>query len=167
MNLGYILKRVRNIRGYSLTELSVKTGMSKSSLSNIENNKNNPTVDTLSKICDALNISTTKLLSLSKEFDTSEICEGECDHSDYDLDEAINECLIQDKDMHQWGLLVRPKKVINEIATAEEAVKFILSQPSVGDYGNFDVNKLSDKDKINFANDLLEMIKVIGPKYKK
>lgn len=167
MNLGYILRRIRSIKGFSLTELSIKTGISKSSLSNIENNKNNPTIDTLSKICDALEVETNKVLDVRKDMDSNEIREDFFDYSDYDLDEIINDYVIKNKNTYQCGLLFSPKHVINEITTAEDAVKFILSQPSVGDYGNFDIDKLSDEDKINFANDLLDMIKMISPKYNK
>lgn len=161
MNLGYILRRIRNIKRYSLTDLSSKTGLSKASLSNIEIGKNNPTIDTLNKICNALEISTTQLLSLIDEIDTSKISVDE-----ENIDATIIKYLINDQEHSNSNLLANDYSSLDKFNSAEESVKFILSQPSVGDYGNFDVNKLTDEDKINFANDLLEMIKLLSGKYR-
>ncbi|MGL5149514.1 MAG: helix-turn-helix domain-containing protein [Clostridium sp.] len=158
MYLGYILRRARSLKGYSLIELSLKTGVSKSALSNIENNKNNPTIDTLTKICDALDIETTSVISLNKDLEANLKPNGS-----KNIDGIIDDCIVNSSSSYN----IASKEITNEITTAEDAVKFILSHPSVADYGNFDVNKLSDKDKINFANDLLDMIRMISPKYKK
>lgn len=54
-----------------------------------------------------------------------------------------------------------------EFKSAQEAMKFILEQPVVMGYGGFDVKKLSDKDLIDFANDLLIQLKNLGYKYKR
>lgn len=55
----------------------------------------------------------------------------------------------------------------HEFKSAQEAMKFILEQPVVMGYGGFDVKKLSDKDLIDFANDLLIQLKNLGYKYKR
>ena len=50
-----ILKAERQFRGLSLTEISERTGISKSAISKLENNDDaNPTINTLSKYADAL-----------------------------------------------------------------------------------------------------------------
>lgn len=49
----------------------------------------------------------------------------------------------------------------------EDAIKFILKQPSVMDFGGFDINKLKDEEILEFANDLLNQLKLLGLKYKK
>jgi transcriptional regulator with XRE-family HTH domain len=54
--LGKKLKRVRRERGYSLDELARRSGFSKSFLSQIENGKNSPSIASLKKITDALDI---------------------------------------------------------------------------------------------------------------
>ena len=51
--------------------------------------------------------------------------------------------------------------------TPEEAIKFILEQPTIMGYGGFDVNKLSNADLMNFANDLLKQLKLLSYKYKR
>ncbi|MFW5790850.1 MAG: cupin domain-containing protein [Bacillota bacterium] len=55
-NLGIKIKKIRKNRGYSLTQLSELTGLSVGYLSNVERNKNSPTVSSLRKIVDALGI---------------------------------------------------------------------------------------------------------------
>lgn len=55
------LKEVLDEKDMSLVSLSEKTGIEKGNLSAIANNKKNPTVETLSKIASALEISVTEL----------------------------------------------------------------------------------------------------------
>lgn len=52
-----------------------------------------------------------------------------------------------------------------QFKSAEEAMKFILEQPVIMGYGGFDAKKLSDKELISFANDLLIQLKNLGYKY--
>jgi len=50
-----ILKTERELRGLSLADISDRTGISKSAISKLENNRDaNPTINTLSKYADAL-----------------------------------------------------------------------------------------------------------------
>lgn len=55
--LGTKLKSIRKDRGYSLEDLARRTGFSKSFLSQIENGKNSPSIASLKKITQALEIS--------------------------------------------------------------------------------------------------------------
>src|ERR1700761_3732742 len=56
------LRRLRIARRLSLSELARATGMSKATLSGIENGRANPTVETLAGLAGALRISVTELL---------------------------------------------------------------------------------------------------------
>lgn len=51
--------------------------------------------------------------------------------------------------------------------TAEEAMQFILKQPAIMGFGGFDTTKMSDEEVIEFANELLNQMKLISYKYKK
>lgn len=51
--------------------------------------------------------------------------------------------------------------------TAQEAAEFILKQPAVAAYGGFDVTKMSDNELMDFANELLRQLKLLGYKYNK
>lgn len=127
MNIGDILKNRRNELGLSLAKLRDLTGLSKSTLSDIENGKSNPKIATLEKICDALN--------------------------------------IEIKDVLENEQIQKNENTYFDTATA--AMEFILSQPSIMAYGGFDIRNMSDKDKIDFANDLLQQLKLLSYKYKK
>lgn len=52
-------------------------------------------------------------------------------------------------------------------STPEEAVKFLLEQNVIMGFGGFDIDKLSDEEKIEFANELLGQLKLLSYKYKK
>lgn len=49
----------------------------------------------------------------------------------------------------------------------QDAIKFILSQPTIMGFGGFDINKMSDEDVMDFANDLLHHLELLSYKYKK
>ena len=55
----------------------------------------------------------------------------------------------------------------HEFTTPEEAISFLLSQEVIMGFGGFDIDKLSDEDKIQFANELLGQLKLLSYKYKK
>lgn len=51
--------------------------------------------------------------------------------------------------------------------TAEAAIQFILKQPALAAYGGYDINEMSDEEIIEFANELLNQLKLLGFKYKR
>lgn len=55
----------------------------------------------------------------------------------------------------------------NSIKTPSQAMEFILKQPTLMAYGGYNINKMSDNDLIDFANDLLKQLELISYKYKK
>lgn len=61
------LKEVLDEKNMSLVSLSEKTGIEKGNLSAIANNKKNPTVETLSKIANALEIPMWQLFASPEE----------------------------------------------------------------------------------------------------
>lgn len=61
MNIGTKIKQIRNSKNMSLEELSKKSGISLTELSNIENNKCKPTVVTIKKISKAFDYDYDKL----------------------------------------------------------------------------------------------------------
>ncbi|MPN60139.1 hypothetical protein SDC9_207864 [bioreactor metagenome] len=54
-----------------------------------------------------------------------------------------------------------------EFKTPEAAMQFILKQPAIMGYGGFDTEKMSDDEIIEFANELLNQLKLLSYKYKK
>ncbi|MCF6461460.1 XRE family transcriptional regulator [Clostridium sp. Cult3] len=54
-----------------------------------------------------------------------------------------------------------------EFETPEEAMKFILEQNVIMGFGGFDVNKMDDDEVVDFANELLNQLRILSYKYKK
>jgi transcriptional regulator with XRE-family HTH domain len=57
MSLGETIRNIRKSKGYSIMKVKELTGLSKSTISDLENDKSSPTADTLQKIAIALNVS--------------------------------------------------------------------------------------------------------------
>jgi transcriptional regulator with XRE-family HTH domain len=67
--IGDVLKRTRTIYGYKASEMSSMLGISKSYLSEIENNKKQPSLDLLKRYSDILGIKLSSLILLSEDFE--------------------------------------------------------------------------------------------------
>ena len=55
--IGKQIKTYRKQKGYKIANMVEETGINKSNYSQIENGKVNFTIDSLSKVCDVLNLS--------------------------------------------------------------------------------------------------------------
>lgn len=66
--IGDILKRTRAIYGYKANEMSVALGISTSYLSEIENNKKQPSLEILQKYADIYDMKLSSLILLSENF---------------------------------------------------------------------------------------------------
>lgn len=144
--IGEKLKELRNLNNISLRSLSEKSGISKSTLSDIENNKTNPTTNTLKKIAAAFNIDVEDL------FKAEPITDNDLEKWDKNSEQVKEEV-----ELYETG----------EFKTAEAAMQFILKQPAIMGYGGFDAEKLSKEEIIEFANELLNQLQLLGLKYKK
>lgn len=138
MNIGSKIKEYRNNRGLTQVELATKANISRSYLSDVENNRYNASVETLTSIAQALTVPVSALL---------EEWNKQCDSTQ----------LKEEVTLFETG----------EFNTPEAAIKFILKQPAIMGYGGFDVNKMSAEEIIEFANELLNQLKLLGYKYKK
>jgi len=54
-----------------------------------------------------------------------------------------------------------------EFTTPEEAMQFILQQPTLMAFGGYDLDTMNGDELIEFANELLRQFKLISYKYKK
>lgn len=138
--LGDNIKKLRLENKLTLAKLSELSGVGQSTINDIENGKaKNPKTDTLTKLANALDVSINELL---------------CQQWD---DSFNTNQLKEETALYETG----------EFKTAEAAMKFILKQPAIMGYGGFNVNEMSDEDIISFANELLNLIKMLAPKYNK
>ncbi|MFO7963831.1 MAG: XRE family transcriptional regulator [Desulfobacterales bacterium] len=63
MNIGPMIRRHRKDRRLTLKTVAAKAGISEGFLSQVENNVNSPSVDTLIKVCNAIGINAGDLLN--------------------------------------------------------------------------------------------------------
>ena len=63
MNVGLRIKELREIKGFTVNKLANLAGISQSYLRDVELGNKNPTVETLSYFCDALDISLQEFFS--------------------------------------------------------------------------------------------------------
>lgn len=70
--IGDMLKRMRVIYGYKAGEMSSKLGISASYLSEIENNKKQPSLELLQKYANVYGIRLSSLILLSENMDEAE-----------------------------------------------------------------------------------------------
>lgn len=144
--LGILLKEKRSEMGLSLRDAANLVGVSHTYLSILEKAKDPrssspivPTIETLQMISKAYNINTNILLTLAG-------------YDDITINKNESKTHIEST---------------HEFTTPEEAISFLLSQEVIMGFGGFDIDKLSDEDKIQFANELLGQLKLLSYKYKK
>ncbi|NFQ67344.1 helix-turn-helix domain-containing protein [Clostridium sporogenes] len=212
---GENIKRIREDKELGVNELSRLSGVNASYISAMERGeKENPTITTLNKIADALEVPLDyltrksakamiedKLKELGITFEElsnktnipvtffSKLDDIIPDESDYKKIQAtawalniepidlVNALHRQEPPVYDWTKfdkkLNQNKEEKNasletgEFTTPQAAMQFILKQPSIMGFGGFDASKMSDQDIIDFANELLNIIKMLGPKYNK
>ncbi|MBS5824637.1 MAG: helix-turn-helix domain-containing protein [Clostridium argentinense] len=160
--LGENIKRIRENKKLGLNETARKAGISGSYLSDIEKGKKqNPSMDTLKSISKALDTTIDELLQV--EPITQENLK-ECNEEHSNLKESKGP-LVSGSCLK--GAL-RSKLIEQESFTdAQEAIQLILKRPSVMKFGGFDVDKLTEEEIVEFANELLNQLKILSYKYKK
>jgi len=65
MDVGTQIKKLRKEKGFTLRKLAEETGLSTGFLHNVENDINSPTISSLWKVCQALNVNIYELLQPS------------------------------------------------------------------------------------------------------
>ncbi|WP_353096394.1 helix-turn-helix transcriptional regulator [Tissierella praeacuta] len=105
-----------------------------------------PTIDTLKLISDAYNLDINILLPLAG-------------YTDIVINSNDNKNIKPNDNKAQ--------QLPDSFETPEEAIQFLLEQNVIMGFGGFDIDKLSDEEKIEFANELLGQLKLLSYKYKK
>lgn len=82
---------------------------------------------------------------------------------------SINETWLMgiSEDIKRNKLVTNPVTDDNEFTTFDDAMLFIIKSPYASAYGGYDLDKLSEEEVINFANELAEMFKIAAKHYKK
>jgi XRE family transcriptional regulator of biofilm formation len=96
--IGKNISNIRKQRGFTLSELSERTGISKSYLSNIERSlKQNPSIHVMERIASVLNVDLKTLLKISMDVEIKDNLEKEWLDFISDLEKSgIDKARIQD-----------------------------------------------------------------------
>jgi len=139
--LGKRIRELRNSHNMTIKELSEKSGVGQSTISEIETGvAKNPKSETLSKLASALNVTVDGLLAEK-----------------------------WDDEYNPNGELAKQVKFIESLKlnNPEEALKFILAQPAFMAYGGYDLNDLTEEEIMELANDMLLAMRLSVEKMKR
>jgi len=154
MSLGQNIRILRKKKGYSIMKVKELTGLSKSTISELETDKTSPTVETLQKIAKALELPVEELFK-DQAF------------SHNSLDTPNNDFNFEKEAKAHDNKLVLPMAIIPlEFSNPEEARSYIKMHKMFSS-DDFNPNNLSDVEILEFANALLEQMKMVSYKYKK
>lgn len=88
MNIGKKIKKYRKEKGLTQLDLATKSNMSRSYLADVENNRYNPSVDTIKSIANALDV---PMEEFFKEGEEAEVILNEKDEKD--IEKALSSTL--------------------------------------------------------------------------
>lgn len=138
--IGKNLNKLREDKKLGVNELSRLADVNASYISAIENgSKNNPSPKILNKLADALEVDI-------REFYRDDKLEELSTHNSSSKDEL---------------------RFMESLNSPEEALKFILSQPSFMAYGGYDLSKMTEEELMGLANDMLFAMRLSLEKRKK
>lgn len=101
--IGNNIKEYRKRRGLSLSELSERSGISKSYISNIERNLHqNPSIQIMNKIASVLNVELEDLLIPGESFKTDSLVETEW----LDFIQELKNSGIEKEHIHEYKTLI-------------------------------------------------------------
>ncbi|WGX74852.1 MULTISPECIES: helix-turn-helix domain-containing protein [Paraclostridium] len=136
-SFGKRFKEERLLKRLTQEQLGDKFHVKKSSISRYENDKQMPEVSLLKQFATFFGVSIDYLLCKTDDKLETENCSSE----------KSTDC----------------NRKVNKFETAQEALEFILQQPSLMNYG---VPDLTDEELVEFANDLLQHIEYLSFKYR-
>ncbi|MCY9664517.1 helix-turn-helix domain-containing protein [Paenibacillus alginolyticus] len=109
--IGQNISSIRKQRGYTLSELSERTGISKSYLSNIERNlKQNPSIHVMEKIALVLKVDLKTLLKIAADVETNQ----QLDQEWMDFISDLKQSGIDKERIHEFKILIEFMKWNND-----------------------------------------------------
>ena len=139
-----IILRIRDLRnefGLTQEELGKKIGQTKSNISKYETGSLEPGIDTLRELAKIFNVSLDYLMGAS------------------DIRNPYQSNIIKTNNKEE-------DLVPEEFTNADEARAYVNKHQIFGS-GGFDADKLDDDEILEFANALLEQMKMVSYKYRK
>ncbi|WP_454053411.1 helix-turn-helix domain-containing protein [Clostridium sp. Marseille-Q7071] len=158
--IGERIKELRKENGITQEELAKNIDVSTSMVGMYETNARKPSYEVLIKIAKYFGVSTDYLLNTEEKLDAAMNSLNKINH-------MTKETLAPKHKGTNKNDVDKELCDIDQFSTAEEAMQFILKQPSVMGFGGFDINAMSEDEILDFANELLNQLKILSYKYKK
>ena len=146
--LGERLRISRDAKGVTQIQTSKDIKINNKTLSGYERNVSEPDFDTIKVLAEYYDVSLDYLMGKSNI------------KNPYNQVPGRQARRLLDKEITALDLP-------NVFKTPEEAIKFILEQNVIMSFGGFDIDKLTDDEIVEFANSLLEHLKLLSLKYRK
>jgi XRE family transcriptional regulator of biofilm formation len=109
--MGNNIFKIRKQRGFTLSELSERTGISKSYLSNIERNlKQNPSIHVMEKIADVLKVDIKTLLEIAVDAEIKQLYEEEW----MDFIRDLKKSGVDKERIHEYKIVIEFMKWHND-----------------------------------------------------
>ncbi len=161
MHIGENIKYFRRALHLTQQQLAEKASISRSYLADVEKNRYNPSLDTMKKIAEALGIHPSELLD--KEIET--------DRKPENYYKTVNNGLVKEVETNGYEITKDKQQVQNmdvpEIFTDAEEAKNYVKRHKIFASEGFDVIRLTDEEILEFANALLDQMKMVSYKYKR
>lgn len=153
ITIGDRIKKKRLEKGITLEELGKKAGVSKVTIHRYESNiiTNIPS-DRIEAMAKALEVSPSYLMGW-----------------DEDLEESNHKNLLTrtDKEANLSNSKDSKTSIPPDYFTSpQEAVDFLLNQNVIMGFNGLDITKLSEDEQLEYANEILNQIKLVSYKYK-
>lgn len=139
--IGNKIKSLRNSKNMTQKELADAVGIAQSTIGMIESEKRDVSYEILIKFANFFGVSTDYLLGNESE-QFSQISKIKSWSDNLDRIESPEE-------------KIKYIETLVDFAEPKDALKFILSQPAFMAYGGYDLDKLSDEQVLEIANDML------------
>lgn len=150
--LGDNIKELMKSKKISSKELAEIVNVSPTHISYVINNKRYPSVELLEKIANILDVSVDELFKEDKE-----------DEKKKHHKLKNNDSVYKDNKLSEQVEFIESLK----LDTPEQALKFILAQPALMDFGGYDLNEMSEEEIMDLANDMLLAMKLSIEKKKR
>lgn len=157
--IGERIKELRKENEITQEELAKNIDVSTSMVGMYETNARKPSYEVLIKIAKYFGVSTDYLLNTEEKLDAA--------NSLNKINHMSKNALAPKHKGISKNDIDKELCDIDQFSTAEEAMQFILKQPSVMGFGGFDINAMSEDEILDFANELLNQLKILSYKYKK
>lgn len=139
MILSKNIRYLRKSKKMSQGKLAELLNKSESAIQMWETDKRSPIMGTVQQLCDIFDIDMNTIV-----------------YTDLETGKKSADGYMDDSNM-----------IPSNISSLEDAMRLIIDNPSVAYFGGYDLDKMTDDEKIEFANQIADSIKFFAKRYRK